>query len=99
MFSDSRKWSKCLSDKFPFKRCIICLCYFNRSQMNVGKGGGGGHSVLYPAKVCRSNLIIKFSTNLFNIIFAVLSFNLIVFGSAHTAYKLGVEEQIFTCTS
>ena len=26
-----------IPDKFPFRRCIICLCYFNRSQMNSGR--------------------------------------------------------------
>ena len=34
---------------------MICLCYFNRSIMNVGGGGGGGggrsSSLLHSAKV------------------------------------------------
>ena len=45
-----------ISDKFPFKRCIICLCYFSRSQMNDGVGWGRGTShvsfVSYSVKAC-----------------------------------------------
>ena len=29
-----------ISDKLSFQLCVICLCYFNRSEMN---GGGGAH--------------------------------------------------------
>ena len=37
-----------ISRNFSFQRCIICLCYFNCSQMNrdreVGRGGMGSPS-------------------------------------------------------
>ena len=35
-----------ISDKFSVQQSIICLCYFNSSQMNRGGGGGGGRSLL-----------------------------------------------------
>ena len=37
-----------ISDKFSFQRCIICLCYFNHSQMN-----GGGTPHLLRLVICK----------------------------------------------
>ena len=41
-----------ISNKFPFQRCIICPCYFNRSEMN----GRHSVSVLYFEKLCGKRL-------------------------------------------
>ena len=60
-----------ISDKFSFQQCIICVCYFNSSQMTggglwVGEGGGGGGEtppVLYPAKCVQSERFKKRSAH------------------------------------
>ena len=41
-----------ISNKFPFKLCIICLCHFNCFNINGGGGGGGGGGGSAPPLSC-----------------------------------------------
>ena len=74
------------SHKFSFQICIMCLCYFNRSQIIDAGGGEEGRgaaphssSVLYSAKVC--NFINAFSSSAANTVMNVIC--AIVFGSRY----------------